>query len=129
MHRMGRNCSTGTSRAAQPGDGIALAMSGKMRHTRLADESEEYLSRREELQSLEVESMKLRERVAEARRELPQGPAVKDYLFLEGPADLNGGDSPTRTVHLSELFTGSDRSLVIYHFMYGKRQTSPCPMC
>jgi len=22
-----------------------------------------------------------------------------------------------------------DRSLVIYHFMYGKKQTSPCPMC
>ncbi len=73
--------------------------------------------------------MKLRERVAEARRKLPQGPAVKDYEFVEGPADLDAGDSPTRSVRLSELFTGSDRSLVIYHFMYGKRQTKPCPMC
>src|SRR5215467_7247047 len=100
-----------------------------MRDTRLGNESEEYLSRREELRSLEIESMKLREQVAEARRRLPQGPEVKDYVFLEGPADLNAGDSPTRTVHLSELFTGSDRSLVIYHFMYGNRQTSPCPMC
>ena len=100
-----------------------------MRDTRLANESDEYLSRREELRSLEIESMKLREQVAEARRRLPQGPEVKDYVFLEGPADLNAGDSPTRTVHLSELFTGSDRSLVIYHFMYGKRQTNPCPMC
>jgi predicted dithiol-disulfide oxidoreductase (DUF899 family) len=27
------------------------------------------------------------------------------------------------------LFTAPKRSLVIYHFMYGKRQTSPCPMC
>jgi len=63
------------------------------------------------------------------RRQLPQGPPVKDYIFLEGPADLGAGDSPTRTVHLSELFTGSDRSVVIYHFMYGKRQTSACPMC
>jgi predicted dithiol-disulfide oxidoreductase (DUF899 family) len=27
------------------------------------------------------------------------------------------------------LFTAAKRSLVIYHFMYGKRQTSPCPMC
>src|SRR5215472_6545204 len=104
-------------------------MPDKMRHTRLSNESEEYLSKREDLRSLEIESMKLREQVAEARRRLPQGPEVKDYVFLEGPADLNAGDSPTRTVHLSELFTGSNRSLVIYHFMYGKRQTSPCPMC
>jgi predicted dithiol-disulfide oxidoreductase (DUF899 family) len=100
-----------------------------MRQTRLSNESDEYLSRREELQSLEIESMKLRERVAEARRQLPQGPAVKDYMFLEGPADLNADDVPTHPVHLSELFTGLDRSLVIYHLMYGKRQTSPCPMC
>ncbi len=100
-----------------------------MRDTRLAKESKEYLSKREELRLLEIESMKLRERVAEARRKLPQGPAVKDYEFVEGPADLDAGDSPTRSVRLSELFTGSDRSLVIYHFMYGKRQTKPCPMC
>lgn len=73
--------------------------------------------------------MKLRERVAEARRELPTGPTVKDYAFLEGPVDLNAGDSPIRVVSLRELFTGQDRSLVIYHFMYGKRQTNPCPMC
>jgi len=73
--------------------------------------------------------MKLRERVAEARRQLPQGPAIKDYVFLEGPADLNAGDAPTHTVHLSNLFTQPDRSLVIYHFMFGKRQTKACPMC
>src|SRR5262249_40059533 len=33
------------------------------------------------------------------------------------------------TVHLSELFTAPDRALVIYHLMYGKQQTTPCPMC
>jgi predicted dithiol-disulfide oxidoreductase (DUF899 family) len=32
-------------------------------------------------------------------------------------------------VRLSELFTAPDRSLVIYQMMYGKKQTSPCPMC
>ena len=100
-----------------------------MRATRLANESEEYVSKREELRALEMESMKLRERVAETRRQLPQGPVVKDYMFLEGPVDLEAGDTPTRTVHLSELFTGPNRSLVIYHLMYGKRQTTPCPMC
>ena len=100
-----------------------------MRDTRLPDESQEYLSKREALRTLEIESMKLRERVAESRRQLPPGPAVKDYMFLEGPADLNAEDTPTRTVHLSELFSGPGRSVVIYHLMYGKEQSSPCPMC
>src|SRR5262249_52259212 len=100
-----------------------------MRRTRLQNASEEYLSKREELRILEIESMKLRERVAELRRKLPQGPVVKDYVFTEGPSDLNVGDSPTRTIRLSELFTAPDRSLVIYQFMYGKRQKNPCPMC
>ena len=54
---------------------------------------------------------------------------MQDYLFEEGPADLGAGDKPIRSVHLSELFTGPDRSLVIYHFMYGKNMTRPCPMC
>jgi predicted dithiol-disulfide oxidoreductase (DUF899 family) len=70
-----------------------------------------------------------RERVAELRRQLPQGPAVEDYVFEEVPVKLDAGDTPIRTVRLSQLFTGPDRSVVIYHFMYGKRQTKPCPMC
>ena len=32
-------------------------------------------------------------------------------------------------VRLSELFTGPDRSLILYHYMFGKAQTDPCPMC
>ena len=99
------------------------------RQTNLSNESDEYLSRREELRLAEIELMRQRERVAELRRQLPQGAAVEDYNFLEGPAHLEGGDAPTRTVRLSELFSGPNRSLVIYHFMYGKAQTQPCPMC
>src|SRR5262249_27762174 len=57
------------------------------------------------------------------------GPVVDDYELVEGPTDLDAGDEPARTVRLSELFTAQDRSLVVYHLMYGKRQTSPCPMC
>ena len=99
------------------------------RRTRLPNESVEYLAKREELRLAEIESMKLRERVAELRRQLPQGAIVQDYSFIEGPADLDAGDAPTKTVRLSDLFTGPDRSVVIYQFMYGKRQTKPCPMC
>jgi predicted dithiol-disulfide oxidoreductase (DUF899 family) len=99
------------------------------RHTNLPNESTEYLSKREELRLAEIELMRQGERVADLRRHLPEGAIVQDYVFEEGPVDLDAGDAPTRTVRLSELFTGPDRSLVIYQFMYGKKQTSPCPMC
>jgi predicted dithiol-disulfide oxidoreductase (DUF899 family) len=100
-----------------------------MRHTNLTDESEEYLARREELRLAEIEEMRQRERVAELRRHLPQGPVVQDYVFQEGPSGLDAGDEPVTSVRLSELFTGPDRPLVIYHLMYGKKQTTACPMC
>jgi predicted dithiol-disulfide oxidoreductase (DUF899 family) len=100
-----------------------------MEQTRLAKESDDYRARREELRLAEIELMRHREQVADLRRHLPEGPVVEDYEFLEGPTDLADGDEPVRTVRLSELFSGPGRSLVLYHFMYGKRQVDPCPMC
>ena len=55
---------------------------------------------------------------------LPHGRAT-----AEGPGSLAEGDEPVTKVRLSELFTAPDRSLVIYHFMFGKKQTTACPMC
>jgi predicted dithiol-disulfide oxidoreductase (DUF899 family) len=100
-----------------------------MRHTRLSNEPAEYLARREELRLAEIDLMRTSERVAELRRGLPPGAPVQDYAFQEGPSDLHAGDRPIRTVRLSELFSRPGRALVIYQLMYGKRQTSPCPMC
>lgn len=100
-----------------------------LRQTNLAGESEDYLDAREELRLAEIELMRHRERVAAQRRALPPGPPVDDYVFLEGPADLDAGDTPVREVTLSGLFSAPDRPLIVYHFMYGKLQTSPCPMC
>lgn len=100
-----------------------------MKQTNLKDESAEYLSKRDELQLAEIELMKQREHVAELRRKLPHGPIVEDYVFEEGPASLDAGDTPIRKVRLSDLFTTPERALVIYHFMFGKKQTKPCPMC
>ena len=100
-----------------------------MKQTNLKDESAEYLKKRDELRLAEIESMRQRERVAELRRQLPQGPIIKDYVFEEGPPSLDAGDTPIRKVRLSELFTNPDRALIIYHFMFGKKQTKPCPMC
>jgi predicted dithiol-disulfide oxidoreductase (DUF899 family) len=96
--------------------------------TRLV-EGDEYARRREELRRAEVELLEQRERVAAMRRDLPAGAVVDDYVFLEGPRDLGAGDTPVREVRMSELFTAPDRALVVYHLMYGKAQTSPCPMC
>jgi predicted dithiol-disulfide oxidoreductase (DUF899 family) len=73
--------------------------------------------------------MRHTERVAALRRDLPPGAAVSDYVFSEGPRRLDAGDAPVSTVRLSELFTAPGRPLVIYQFMYGNAQTSPCPMC
>jgi len=78
---------------------------------------------RETLRDAELGLMLRRERVAELRRALPPGPTVPDYEFEEYV------DGATRTVRLSELFTDPSKPLVVYHFMYGKRQEQPCPMC
>jgi predicted dithiol-disulfide oxidoreductase (DUF899 family) len=95
---------------------------GTYRQTNLSNESAEYLAAREELRHAEIALMRQRERVAELRRGLPKGATIQDYEFLEG-------DEPGTKVSLSDLFTAPDRSLVIYHLMFGKKQTKPCPMC
>lgn len=108
---------------------VHAIVDGSFRQTNLTNESSEYLAKREELRLAEIELMRQRERVAELRRRLPQGAPIQDYRFEEGPRDLNSADAPVRTVGLSDLFTNPNRSLVIYHFMFGKTQTRACPMC
>jgi predicted dithiol-disulfide oxidoreductase (DUF899 family) len=118
---------------------VKTIVDGTFRQTNLTNESAEYLAKREELRLAEIELMRQRERVAELRRHLPQGAAIQDYALQEGPRELSGGDTPVRTTHLSELFSRPigekgdnglpNRALVIYHLMYGKRDSKPCPMC
>src|SRR5687768_18274937 len=94
---------------------------GTYRQTNLTNESAEYLSKREELRLAEIDLMNQREKVATLRRQLPPGAILKDYELVEGPTSLDEGDAPTRKVRLSELFTAPNRALVIYQFMYGKK--------
>jgi predicted dithiol-disulfide oxidoreductase (DUF899 family) len=108
---------------------VHTMLDGTFRQTNLTNESSDYLAKREELRLAEIELMRQRERVAELRRKLPEGASIQDYQFEEGPRDLNAGDAPVRSIRLSELFTKPDRSLVIYHFMFGKKQSKACPMC
>ncbi len=108
---------------------VRETIDGTLRQTNLTNEPDTYLAKREELRLAEIDLMRQRERVAELRRGLPKGATVQDYEFEEGPENLEAGDTPTRKTRLSELFTLPDRALVIYHLMYGKSQTKPCPMC
>ena len=108
---------------------VHTIVDGTYRQTNLTNESAEYLAAREKLRLAEIELMRHRERVAELRRNLPEGAPLQDYQFEEGPRDLQAGDAPVDTVRLSELFTKPDRALVIYHFMFGKKQVKACPMC
>ena len=85
-------------------------INGTLQLTRLTNESAEYIARREELRLAEIELMRQRERVAAMRRRLPPGAVVQDYVFQEGPANLDAGDAPITTVRLSDLFTGPNRS-------------------
>jgi Bacterial protein of unknown function (DUF899) len=82
---------------------------GMLRHTRLANEPREYLQKREELRLAEMEMFRHIERVAALRRALPIGAEVPDYVFQEGPRDLNASDRQIRSVHLSELAVQSGR--------------------
>jgi len=91
-----------------------------MNFTRL-NESDEYRRQREELRVAELELVDHVERIADLRRSLPADTAVDDYELVE-VATGHG-------VRLSQLFSAQDRDLVVYHFMYGKAQTDPCPLC
>lgn len=94
------------------------------------DASPEYREARAALQAAEIALMRQREKVADLRRKLPRGEIVsEDYVLLEGPRDLLGGDGPIEERRLSELFEDPEKPLVLLHFMFGKAQESPCPMC
>jgi predicted dithiol-disulfide oxidoreductase (DUF899 family) len=104
-------------------------INGTYRETNLKNESAEYLARREVLRLAEIQLMEQQERVAELRRQLPLGEAMRDYEFLEVSGDLDDVPEQFRTITLSDLFTVPEWPLVIYHMMYGKKQNTPCPMC
>ena len=86
-----------------------------------------YRTARDELLAAEIALRDQRERVAELRRQLPANPVETDYVFREGPADLEK-DDPIRDVKLSELF-GERDELILIHFMFDPAWDQGCPMC
>ncbi len=91
-----------------------------MDFTRL-EESDEYRRQREELRIAELDLIDHVERVASLRRQLLDDTVVEDYELFDVAKD--------EPVRLSALFSSPDRALILYHFMYGKAQTEPCPLC
>ncbi len=95
---------------------------------RMSGESEAYRQARDALLEAEIALRDQRERVAEQRRKLPLDTKIEDYVFHEGPADLDL-DGPVSEIRLSDLIGDSDRPLVVYQYMYGGAQDAPCFMC
>ena len=94
-------------------------------------ESSEYRRLRNELLAAETALKNERERVAQLRRQLPMGAAVKqDYVFREGPRDLRDNDpSHFFDTRLSTLFQDGKDSLIVDHLMYAPKNERACPMC
>lgn len=79
---------------------------------------DEWLVARKNLLVREKELTRLRDQIAEERRELPWVKVEKNYLF----------DGPEGKQNLSDLF--SDKSqLMIYHFMLGPDWVEGCTSC
>jgi len=90
------------------------------------DASADYLDARSKLLAAERALLEACEQVAALRRQLPAGATMPEYVFDEGPPDLTV-DEPVVRTSLAELV--SDRSLVVYHKMYGADWEDGCPSC
>jgi predicted dithiol-disulfide oxidoreductase (DUF899 family) len=78
----------------------------------------EWIEARKQLLTEEKEFNRMRDRLAERRREMPWEAVKKDYVF-EGP---NGKRS------LAELFDGRSQ-LIVYHFMFAPEWEEGCKSC
>src|SRR5450432_3313389 len=79
---------------------------------------EKWLAARREFLREEKELTKLRDRIAQRRRELPRVRMAKPYTF----------DSPGGRVSLADLFEGRSQ-LIVQHFMLGSGWEEGCPAC
>ena len=95
---------------------------------RLSNESGAYTAARQALWAAEVALKEQRERVAELRRALPLDTVAPNYALTALSLAGRDDESPREAV-LSDLFEDSTQPLLLMHFMFGKKQTDPCPMC
>ena len=104
-------------------------MASSLHSVRFPNEDSRYREARNALLEAEMALRKNMENVAALRRQLPLGGALpEDYVFEEGPADLNDPKT-VRKIRLSELFHPSKDTLVLYSYMYGPKMKEPCVSC
>lgn len=104
-------------------------MPDSLHSIRFPNETNEYRDARDRLLEAEMALRKQTEAVAALRRALPLGGQLKeDYVFEEGPADINDSTS-TRKTRLSELFSPGQDTLVLYSYMFGPQMAAPCVSC
>ena len=99
-----------------------------MSEKKYSGESDAYRQIREELLDAEIALKSQVGRVAELRRKLPLNPVEREYVFREGPADLEQ-DEPLRETRLAELFDEGRDDLIVVHFMFEQSWEKGCPMC
>jgi predicted dithiol-disulfide oxidoreductase (DUF899 family) len=100
-------------------------MPSTLHSIRFPNETPEYREARDRLLEAEMALRKQTEAVAQMRRSLPLGGALKeDYVFDEGAADLND-PTTVRKTRQSELFSPVKDTLVIYSYMFGPQMPAP----
>lgn len=90
------------------------------------NEKKKYRDARNKLLREEIKLRRKTEEVAKLRRMLPKGGKLKeDYEFEE----RDPVTKQIRKIKLSELFSPGKDTLVIYNYMFGPNNKTPCVMC
>ena len=91
---------------------------------RYPNESDHYREKRNELLEMEKDLRALTESVAQKRRELPIGGALKENYVFE---KLDTSEV-VKKIPFAELF-GEHDTLILCSMMFGKKWDAPCPSC
>ena len=99
-----------------------------MSELRYPNETKAYRDAREALLKDEQELIDKKKALAEKRRKLPLGGALKEDYVFQWASDGNAGKKLGDRVKFSELF-GNKSSLLLYSWMFGPAWDKPCPSC
>jgi predicted dithiol-disulfide oxidoreductase (DUF899 family) len=99
-----------------------------MGELRYPNETKAYRDAREALLKDEQELVAKAKAVAQKRRKLPPGGALKEDYVFQWAGGGNAGHKLGERVTFSELFGDKD-TLLLYSFMFGPNWDKPCPSC
>jgi predicted dithiol-disulfide oxidoreductase (DUF899 family) len=99
-----------------------------MSELRYPNETKEYRAARDALLKEEQELIARTKALAEKRRKLPDGGALKEDYTFQWAGGGKLGKKLGEPVKFSELFGDKD-TLILYSFMYGPNWDKPCPSC